>query len=122
MRSWPLLLSPLLALLGCPAAAPNDRGDDDAGDDDDATEEPTPCTYPEGAVEPMALGEVLAPYSWPTAIHADGRTARIVAERSAPPISPISANTVPSVSELTRRLRTEPAISISTSIRPVTRK
>ena len=26
------------------------------------------ATYPEGAVEPMALGEVLTPYSWPVAI------------------------------------------------------
>ena len=25
-------------------------------------------TYPEGAVEPMALGEVLTPYRWPVAI------------------------------------------------------
>ncbi|PRP93154.1 hypothetical protein ENSA5_44210 [Enhygromyxa salina] len=31
------------------------------------------CTYPTGAVEPMALGEVLTPYSWPSAIHGDGR-------------------------------------------------
>lgn len=26
-------------------------------------------TYPPGAVEPMALGEVLSPYAWPEAIH-----------------------------------------------------
>jgi hypothetical protein len=26
-------------------------------------------TYPDGAVEPMELGEVLSPYSWPRAIH-----------------------------------------------------
>lgn len=32
------------------------------------------CSYPKGAVEPMALGEVLTPYSWTTAIHADGTT------------------------------------------------
>jgi hypothetical protein len=25
--------------------------------------------YPEGAVEPMALGEVLSPYRWPEAVH-----------------------------------------------------
>lgn len=30
------------------------------------------ATYPEGAVEPMALGEVLAPYRWPVAV--DRRT------------------------------------------------
>jgi hypothetical protein len=28
-----------------------------------------PETYPAGAVEPMALGEVLSPYRWPEAIH-----------------------------------------------------
>ena len=34
-----------------------------------------PCEgYPEGAIEPMALGEVISPYSWPQAIHrGDGR-------------------------------------------------
>jgi hypothetical protein len=35
--------------------------------------EPPDCEggqlYPEGAVEPMALGEVLSPYRWPDAIH-----------------------------------------------------
>ena len=34
--------------------------------------EPPACgegeTYPDGAAEPMALGEVLAPYRWPVAI------------------------------------------------------
>ena len=35
------------------------------------------CAYPEGAVEPMAEGEVLAAYSWPEAIHLDGRTATL---------------------------------------------
>ncbi|MEN0062550.1 MAG: hypothetical protein AAGA48_10405 [Myxococcota bacterium] len=30
-------------------------------------------TYPEGAVEPMALGEVISPYRWPNAsLRADG--------------------------------------------------
>jgi hypothetical protein len=33
-----------------------------------------PCSYPAGAAEPMTLGEVLVPYSWTTAIHADGTT------------------------------------------------
>lgn len=32
------------------------------------------CTYPEGAVEPMAMGEVLWPYRWPEAISGDGAT------------------------------------------------
>ncbi len=34
----------------------------------------TPCAYPVGAVEPMAVDEVLSPYSWPEAIHRDGRS------------------------------------------------
>ena len=35
-----------------------------------------PCSYPEGAVEPMALDQVISPYSWPEAKRADGlRTA-----------------------------------------------
>lgn len=33
------------------------------------------CDYPDGAVEPMMLGEVLAPYNWAEALHADGRSA-----------------------------------------------
>jgi hypothetical protein len=40
----------------------------------DSSESGVECSYPEGAVEPMALGQVLTPYSWPTAIHADGTT------------------------------------------------
>lgn len=40
-------------------------------DDDDST--PEPCVYPSGAVEPMALGEVISSYSWPDARHGDGR-------------------------------------------------
>lgn len=31
-----------------------------------------PCDYPAGAVDPMAIDEVLWPYRWPTAIHGDG--------------------------------------------------
>ncbi|MEO0602788.1 MAG: hypothetical protein AAF211_15200, partial [Myxococcota bacterium] len=32
-------------------------------------------TYPGGAVEPMAFGQVLSPYAWPTAVrHANGQT------------------------------------------------
>lgn len=37
------------------AAAPADTG-------------PAPCTYPAGAVEPMALNQVITPYAWPEAI------------------------------------------------------
>lgn len=33
------------------------------------------CTYPEGAVEPMALDAVMSPYSWPGAVRADGTVA-----------------------------------------------
>ncbi len=40
----------------------------------DGSETGMTCSYPKGAVEPMALGEVLTPYSWTTAIHADGTT------------------------------------------------
>ncbi|MFV8752913.1 hypothetical protein ACNOYE_20395 [Nannocystaceae bacterium ST9] len=40
----------------------------------DGSESGMTCSYPAGAVEPMALGEVLVPYSWTTAIHADGTT------------------------------------------------
>ncbi len=32
-----------------------------------------PCDYPEYA-EPMAADAPLAPYSWPTSLHADGRS------------------------------------------------
>jgi len=35
------------------------------------------CAYPEGAVEPMAEGEVLTPYSWPAAEHLDGTQASL---------------------------------------------
>lgn len=41
-------------------------GSTEAGD-------PASCRYPQGAVEPMAVGEVLTPYMWSQAIHADGR-------------------------------------------------
>ncbi|MBW2531546.1 MAG: hypothetical protein JRI55_08695 [Deltaproteobacteria bacterium] len=34
---------------------------------------PSPCGYPEGVGEPMALGGVIAPYAWQDARHADGR-------------------------------------------------
>lgn len=58
-----LLLSVLVSsLVGC--ATPGNGDDDDAvGNDDD-----TPCEYPDGAVEPMELNEVLTPYRWPEAL------------------------------------------------------
>jgi len=34
---------------------------------------PSSCEYPEGVVEPMALGEVINAYAWADARHADGR-------------------------------------------------
>ena len=62
---------PFLGLLA--ACTPGGRGTPDDDDDDDAVEA---CAYPEGAVEPMALGEVITPYSWPTALAvADGSSA-----------------------------------------------
>ena len=63
--------------------AGTDTSDTDASDtaSTDATEssdsadtDPGPCEYPEGAVEPMALNEVLWAYSWPAAKRADGLT------------------------------------------------
>ena len=57
-----LLLSTLLSSLlpisiGC--------GTSDAGPD------LGDCSYPAGATEPMAVGGVLSPYSWPVALQAD---------------------------------------------------
>ena len=43
-----------------------DAGFPDAGETPDGGQ--TACTYPAGAVEPMAFGEVLTAYSWPTAL------------------------------------------------------
>lgn len=57
----------LLALLlaGCTTAGSEPvEPSDDAG-----------CTYPEDAATPMAVGEPLAAYRWPKAIHGDGREA-----------------------------------------------
>ncbi len=67
-RRFPLALLVALPLLaGCPSA----------GGDDDDEPTPEPCAYPDGAVDPMELDEVLFPYSWDTAIHGDGTTASI---------------------------------------------
>ena len=57
-----LLLTSLVLTAGCAVGGGDD--DDAVGDDDDATD----CVYPEGAVEPMELDEVLFPYSWPEAL------------------------------------------------------
>lgn len=48
-----------------------------AGDDDDDDSTAEACAYPEGAVDPMELDQVLTPYSWATGIHGDGTTAAI---------------------------------------------
>lgn len=54
-------------------------GDDSSGDGDGepSTDSGGGCNYPGGAVEPMALGEVLSPYSWPVANRADGTLAAL---------------------------------------------
>jgi hypothetical protein len=70
---FPTLLSlPLVALFGCPSAPVGDGSDDDddatAANDDDAT----PCEYPADPAEEMAVGSVLWPFNWPTAIAPDG--------------------------------------------------
>ena len=46
--------------------ANTDPGDSSTGEETDDTS--VGCQYPDGAVEPMALNEVLSPYSWPEAI------------------------------------------------------
>jgi hypothetical protein len=75
LRRALLLTSLVTGLVGCPAG-----GDDDdaVGDDDDATE----CSYPDGAVEPMELGEVLTPYSWPSALSFDRTDRELSLERA----------------------------------------
>lgn len=55
-----------------------DTPDDTAGLGPDTA---VSCDYPAGAVEPMALGEVLTPYAWPRALHADGRDLPLRLER-----------------------------------------
>lgn len=51
----------LAALVGCEEPPPRATVDE--------------CNYPEGAVEPMAQGEVLTPYSWPSAL--DGERSQL---------------------------------------------
>jgi hypothetical protein len=50
-----------------PDASAIDASANDAG--------PAPCTYPAGAVEPMAMDAVLSPYRWPSAIDGAGASA-----------------------------------------------
>ncbi len=59
-------LGPLAALLlvGCQTM----RGSEPLMPDGTAPD-CTTATYPAGYVEPMALGEAIAPYAWPEAIH-----------------------------------------------------
>ncbi len=65
-RSLLLLALPLLA---CSVPASDDDDDSASSDDDDAVA----CEYPEGAVEPMALNEVIYPYSWAEALDLAGQ-------------------------------------------------
>ncbi|MCP4869095.1 MAG: hypothetical protein GY898_10310 [Proteobacteria bacterium] len=62
------VLLPSLALAACTPTG--------GGDDDDATDEPTPCEYPE-FVDPMEEGEVILPYRWETGIAGDGTEASV---------------------------------------------
>ncbi len=64
--AWTLLPLSALALLGCPAGTPAPEPPDEAE-----------CEYPEGAVEPMALDEVISRYAWETALHSDGSEAAL---------------------------------------------
>lgn len=66
MRLRTLLPLPLLALIGCATGA-------EAPDPPPEAE----CDYPEGAVEPMTVGEVVTRYAWDTALHSDGREASV---------------------------------------------
>jgi hypothetical protein len=63
------ILSLLGPLWGC-SGGNSDTGPDGVLPPDGV---PAECAagqaYPAGATEPMTLGEVLSPYSWPTAIH-----------------------------------------------------
>ncbi len=65
---------PLLGLIGCSSAGV-DLGTRETDTSDGVIG--GSCSYPTGAMEPMAVGSVLSPYSWPEAI--DRRTdARVV--------------------------------------------
>lgn len=74
MRTLISLFSSAL-LWGCAAdttATPDGVAADSEGSTHTDAVDPS-CAYPDGAVDPMAVGEVISPYRWPRAIHADGR-------------------------------------------------
>lgn len=62
---------PFFMMIGCSSAGV-DLGARDTSDTGSDGTIGNGCTYPAGAVEPMAVGSVLSPYSWPEAI--DRRT------------------------------------------------
>jgi hypothetical protein len=66
MRPMFLILPCLAALAGC--GDPGARSPDPIAGDGARPSCADGDTYPEGAVEPMTVGEVLTPYSWPDAI------------------------------------------------------
>lgn len=79
--AWPDAASPGDASEGGPDAAALDAAEADAGFAPDAAEAdagsapdagPTPCSYPANAMRPMALDQVLFPYTWPAAINGAG--------------------------------------------------
>jgi hypothetical protein len=59
---------PLFALFGCSAVDLDTAVRDTDTDTDTDSGVGNACAYPEGAVEPMTVGSVLTPYSWPEAI------------------------------------------------------
>jgi len=81
------LLLPALLLLAACQGGDDDGTDTTDGDGNESTGSTgtttTPCTYPEGAVDPMALGEVMPAFSWPDARHLDGRTASLELDKAA---------------------------------------
>lgn len=72
-----LLLLTSLATMGIACAPTGGSDDDDVSDDDDAVA----CAYPDGAAEPMELGEVLTPYTWPSALSFEGVDKELSLER-----------------------------------------
>ena len=63
------LLSPSLLGAGCSGGDPGASNPGVIPPDGIPPECASGQGYPEGAVEPMALGEVIFPYRWPVAIH-----------------------------------------------------
>ena len=58
----------LFGLVGCSATGVDLAGPDTSDSAETDGTIGNACTYPTGAVEPMAVGSVLTPYSWPEAI------------------------------------------------------